>query len=425
MRFSRQSLSEMPVIGYLLRVGYSVLKLPAMWADLHRDVNNLHRTVLELKDTPGAIGKFNGMLTSGAVAEHSARLTDHAAQLQEQTHELEELTERIASLEEAWRSAAKAEQSEMEELRAQIRKQSGQIAMLMEENRARENAPERREPAAAVHAAAPIYLGGGRVLVQTEFGNPLICKSQDIQLTPALIYQRVWDPELTRFYQSHLKPGMTYLEIGANIGYFTVLAASLVGHHGHVHAFEPLAEAFTLLELNCRLNNYSYLCELTPKAVGEFDGIHTLHTFEHNFGSSTLSTLPEKLLAEFNEKPTAEPVSCTTLDSHYAGREITFDFIKMDAEGAEPLIFAGSSAFLERCTTPETIYAIEYNPQAILGLKRDPGDFIGHLLALGFQVGKRQLSGVLQPIRDPSELDEWCNCELVLSRNAGVLAGCR
>jgi phage shock protein A len=161
MRFSRQSLSQIPVIGYLLRVGYSILKLPAMWADLHRDVNNLHRTVLELKDTPGAIGKFNGMLTTGAVAEHSARLTDHAAQLQEQTHELEELTERIASLEEEYRGAAGLEKAEIEELRTQIRKQSAQIASLIEENRARENPQAPRETARAECPGPRHFLGGG------------------------------------------------------------------------------------------------------------------------------------------------------------------------------------------------------------------------------------------------------------------------
>src|SRR5205085_4830364 len=142
----------------------------------------------------------------------------------------------------------------------------------------------------------------------------LICKSQDVQITPSLIYDRVWDAPLTQFYQQNLKPGMTYLEIGANIGYFTVMAANLVGHLGNVHAFEPQPEAFSLLELNCRLNQCSYLCELVPLAVADGNKLTTLHTFEYNFGSSTLSNLPQKLLTEFNEKPSAETVRCTSLD---------------------------------------------------------------------------------------------------------------
>src|SRR3954464_3103033 len=102
MPFSRQQLRNIPVLGYLLSVGYSIMKLPPMWADLHRDVNNLHRNVLELKDSHGAIGKFNGLLTSGVVAQHTARLTDHAAQLQEQTHEMAELSARLDAIDGAY-----------------------------------------------------------------------------------------------------------------------------------------------------------------------------------------------------------------------------------------------------------------------------------------------------------------------------------
>src|SRR5205085_2405908 len=180
----------------------------------------------------------------------------------------------------------------------------------------------------------------------------LICKSQDVQITPSLIYDRVWDPPLTRFYQENLKPGMTYLEIGANIGYFTVLGANLVGHLGAVHAFEPQPEAFSLLELNCRLNNCSYICQLVAKGVSDHDAERSLYQFEHNFASATLSKLPPKLLAEFNEQPSVTRVPCVSLDSYYSGRGIVFDFIKMDAEGAEPLIFEGGRSFLDRCVTP-------------------------------------------------------------------------
>src|SRR4051812_44320487 len=98
MPFSREQIRNIPFLGYLLSVGYSIMKLPPMWADLHRDVSHLHRSVLELKDSHGAIGKFNGLVTSGLVAEHSARLIDHAAQFEEQTHELAELNRRIDAL---------------------------------------------------------------------------------------------------------------------------------------------------------------------------------------------------------------------------------------------------------------------------------------------------------------------------------------
>jgi FkbM family methyltransferase len=449
MSFSRQSLRNIPVLGYLLTLAYSIIKLPAMWADLHRDVRHLHRSVLELADAKNGpdyvTGPLNRLLSSGTIAEHSACLIDHAAQLKEQTHELTELSDNMAGL-----SASVAGiRPRVEELETQLREQIAQIAAssaevargvdvlggIFNQQRSEINELQRRiqtqadrlgaletaKPASiGTVVSSPVYLGNGRVILRTEGGHLLICKSYDVQLTPALIYDRVWDAPLTRFYHQHLKPGMTYLEIGANVGYFTVLAAGLVGHLGRVHAFEPQPEAFSLLELNCRLNQCSYLCELTPLAVADENKLTTLHTFEYNFGSSTLSNLPQKLLTEFNEKPSAETVRCTSLDNFYQGRDIVFDFIKIDAEGAEPLIFAGSRSFLERCITPNTIFAIEYNPQAITGLSMDPTDFI-HLLTSEFHVWKRQPSGEVTKVNCPSDLDDWCNSELVLSRNPQIL----
>ena len=46
-------------------------------------------------------------------------------------------------------------------------------------------------------------------------------------------------PDLTRFYREQLKPGMTFIDVGANIGYFTVLASRLVGPEGRVIGFKP------------------------------------------------------------------------------------------------------------------------------------------------------------------------------------------
>ena len=58
---------------------------------------------------------------------------------------------------------------------------------------------------------------------------------------------------LTRLLLSHLKPGMAFLDVGAQLGYFTMLAAWLVGETGQVHSFEPTPSTFELLNLNAGL----------------------------------------------------------------------------------------------------------------------------------------------------------------------------
>ena len=57
----------------------------------------------------------------------------------------------------------------------------------------------------------------------------------------AILHGGQWEPHLTG-YRGHLKPGMTFIDVGANIGYFTVLASRLVGPEGRVIGFEPNSE---------------------------------------------------------------------------------------------------------------------------------------------------------------------------------------
>lgn len=271
------------------------------------------------------------------------------------------------------------------------------------------------------HQFRATYIGRERVLVRTQTGQLLLCNAQDIQLTPQLLDQQVWHPAMTRFYIDNIAPGMKYLDIGANIGYFTVLAASLVGHTGRVHAFEPEPSAFSLLQINCRLNLCSYWCELARVALADNEGTRMLHSFQHNFGSSSLSDLPQPLLAEFMEQSTAQAVQCTTLDGYYSGRDILFDIIKIDAEGAEPLIFSGADEFLSRCTHDGTIFLVEFNPQAIKGLGHDGREFVSQLIHRGYFVWQLSPNGTVSSVAAPEALDRWCNAELILTRKAGSL----
>lgn len=360
----RQSLRNLPMIGYFLRVVYTIWKMPEIWDVLTGAVpvaRPIQPGVGAAPDRANVAEPWANAGATPAVIDLTARVIDLTALLKEQSFE--------------WSQR---------------------------QGRANE--------------FVPVYVGRERLLVRTETGQLLMCNSQDIQLTPQLLDHRVWEPSLTAFYTQNMKSGMKYLEIGANIGYFTVLASTLVGHTGRVHAFEPETTAFDLLKVNCRLNHCSYLCELSPLAVSDVEGPRILHRFDHNFGSSSLSELPEKLLAEFCEEPSRRSVECTTLDKYYQDRDIVFDFVKVDAEGAEPLIFSGAQDFLCRCTRDTTIFAVEFNPQAIKGLGQDGTQFLDRLLQSRFFVWQLSDKGELRRVTHPGELDTWCNAELILSR---------
>jgi hypothetical protein len=328
----RQTLRDLPFIGYFLRVLYSVWKLPEMW-DVLTGAVPVARPSREPFHSGEERIKFAGGVASTANSGQTPSVMD--------------LTARVI------------------DLTALVREQ----AMAWAQHQER------------LYSSVPVYVGAERVLVRTEAGQLLMCDSQDVQLTPWLIDRRVWHPALTAFYRQNIQAGMKYLEIGADIGYFTVVASALAGTTGQIHAFEPDAAKFSLLKINCGLNNGGHSCELFPLAVSEANG------------------------------------PGTSLDEHYRDREIVFDFVRIDAQGAEPLVIAGAEDFLRRCTHTSTLFAIKFKPRAIQSFGHDPAQFLDHLLQTGFSVWQLSEKGELRHLTRPEVLNWQCNAELILSRD--------
>lgn len=96
----------------------------------------------------------------------------------------------------------------------------------------------------------------------------------------ALIYYQGWsEPEVAAFLLRLLKPGMTFVDVGAHIGEYVLLAAAVVGREGNVHAFEPDPRNYRLLERNVKINNLTSV-HLNQCAVYSCDGIVQLEMFE-------------------------------------------------------------------------------------------------------------------------------------------------
>jgi predicted methyltransferase len=92
-----------------------------------------------------------------------------------------------------------------------------------------------------------VYVGGNRVLTTTVHGQSLFVDSRGLSLSPQIILDGSWEPGVTQALRSLVKLGMTIVEIGANIGYFTTLPGRLVGPRGCVRAFEANPKIFDLL----------------------------------------------------------------------------------------------------------------------------------------------------------------------------------
>lgn len=131
-----------------------------------------------------------------------------------------------------------------------------------------------------------------------------------------------------------LKEGGTFVDVGANIGYFTKLASKLVGASGKVFAFEPMPAALRLLRLNtAQLPNVT----IFPVALSEKKGTATFYVRKKGDMSS------------LSHDPTAKPVPVTvsTLDESLAD-QARVDLIKIDVEGSELEVLRGGRLLLER-----------------------------------------------------------------------------
>jgi len=149
-------------------------------------------------------------------------------------------------------------------------------------------------------------------------------------------------PEL-RMLSRLVQPGMTVLDVGANQGIYTIVAAKVTGAQGHVYAFEPSPSELAKLRWNLRLNHLGNVT-VVESAVSSFSGQTAFCAAEPMRGGfSGLHPPSERLHVLFREIT----VPVTTLDEFVRDRGIAaVDFLKVDVEGAELELIEGARALL-------------------------------------------------------------------------------
>ena len=163
--------------------------------------------------------------------------------------------------------------------------------------------------------------------------------------------------------------------MGANVGYYTLMAARLVGESGRVYAFEPDPQTFALLERNVRWNGFTNVV-LEPKAVSSEAGTLRLYQAEKNKGDHRIFEMD-------GEQRAFVDVESVALDDYFAGRHASPDFVKIDTQGAEMAILQGMTGILE--ATPDLVMAVEYWPRGLHSFGVEPGDLLTLLESNGFR----------------------------------------
>jgi FkbM family methyltransferase len=185
-----------------------------------------------------------------------------------------------------------------------------------------------------------------------------------------------YETEETNLVLNLVRPGQVVLDIGANIGYYTLIFARLVGPTGHVIAFEPDPASFALLQRNIDENKYGNVTAC-PLAVSNVNAILTLYRDRFN-------NLDHRLTNP-GRGGTALKVEAVRLDdflpSHF---DRPIDLIKMDIQGSEGLALDGMRSTLARDGGP--LLLTEYWPLGLDQSGTGAEQFLRELEQAGYRL---------------------------------------
>ncbi len=181
----------------------------------------------------------------------------------------------------------------------------------------------------------------------------------------------------TKFVMNEIKDGDFVLDLGANIGYYTLIFAKLVGNNGKVFSFEPEQANFNLLLKNVKENNYNNVI-LENIAISNNTGTATLYLSNGRPGSHTIFPTSFSI---YRKK-----VKMIKLDDYFANSSFKnkISFIKMDIEGSELNAMEGLISILK--INKKIKLLIEFNPKLITQNRLDSEDLLNLLKNLGFKI---------------------------------------
>jgi len=209
------------------------------------------------------------------------------------------------------------------------------------------------------------------------FGGKMYLDSND---SMGLSIRGVYGPASTRAVLENVKIGNVVVDLGANIGYYSLILAKLVGNEGKVFSFEPVPKNFSKLEKNIKLNNYSNVIAENI-AISNFNGQTELFVSQKTIGGSTLYE-PKQIKSHQNFLPIS--VSTMTLDNYLKSKtnHENIDFLKIDIEGSEVNALKGATNILKN---PKLKILIEISPLHLEDANSSPNELLDLLSQNNFK----------------------------------------
>jgi FkbM family methyltransferase len=205
----------------------------------------------------------------------------------------------------------------------------------------------RRLIAGRRHALGRLLAGSEEAVVDLPSHQArLLVNVADRIMSKSLLFTGTYEPHVTRVLLDLIRPDSRVLDIGANLGYFTVLAARHAPR-GLVRSFEPDPGNFRMLSVNIALNGLQDRVEAHNLAVGDADSTVLLTNLEAGNAGGRLTVSEGATLERlFGKDFPRREVKSVRLDGFLGDAAV--DLVKIDIEGFEPKAFAGMQGLLAR-----------------------------------------------------------------------------
>lgn len=212
-------------------------------------------------------------------------------------------------------------------------------------------------------------------MVQTDHGFAFELHFPEHHGWEDVVFRKSFETGTTELVGRLLREDDVSLDIGANLGWFTVVLARH-SPRGLCHAFEPSPGNFRQLQANCTLNQTAGRVRFNLTALGDHQGKVKLFSFSDlGCGRSSLSTLGQ---AAYTEALTP----MTTLDAYFDAASVNkVDLVKMDVEGAECKVLDGAVRLL--ALEPQPIWLLEMNQETAASFDYLPADLLRRVTERG------------------------------------------
>jgi len=245
------------------------------------------------------------------------------------------------------------------------------------------------------------YLGGSDALTRVLGRYKMYVDTSDVGISSHILLDGYWEIWVTEAIAALVKPGMVVADVGANLGYYTMLMADLVGPTGRVHAFEPNPVMLRRLRRNIAVNGFAGHTDVHDKALADVDGAIVPFHIPPDFPGGGA-------IARHSHPNDSNTIQIETIRLDARPEWHAIELIKVDVEGAEELVWRGARGLLEGDKLRTVL--LEFNTERYA----DSPGFLAAMRAHGFSIGLIEPDQGMISVSEEALLTQYANNEVML-----------